>query len=140
MNMKLKLFLLFLFFTAVLSASYMHKTMYMPPNSTAIISIPANETDMLECSFEVVPNDAGVIFVMEQPDGRIQRGRSINLDGWEHKIAEKDGIFKIYFINYRTDAKVYLAYRVVPESEQEYKIDWCPIALILLIPFIFSRK
>jgi len=137
--MKLKLFLLFLIFTAALSASnYTHKTMYMPPNSTAIISIPANETDMLECTFQVEPWDAGIIFRLEHPDGTIQKGRSINIEGWERIMAEKDGNFKIYFINYYNNAKVYLTYKLVPESEQsEYKKDWCPVAFLLLIPLLF---
>lgn len=136
--MKGKFFLLFLIFIAALyAANYTHKTMYMPPNSTAIISIPANETDMLECSFEIVPGDAGVIFMVEYPDGTIQEGRSISLGGWERIIAEDDGNFKIYLINYYNDAKIYLTYRVVPESDEEYKKDWCPIAFILLLPLIF---
>lgn len=141
--MKTKIFLLFLIFAAALHAgSYTHKTIDMPPNSTAIVSVPANKTDMLECYFEIIPENAGTIFRVEYPDGTLQEGRSMNLDGRERIITEKQGNFKIYFINYYNTARIQLNYRTLSKSDEEYKKDWCPIALILLIPllFIFSKK
>ncbi len=145
MNMKSRIFLLFLIFIAALYAvNYTHKTMHMPANSTAIISIPANDTDMFECSFELMPADSRVIFRIEYPDGTVQEGMRFNLDGWERIKTEKEGNFKIYFINYHDDAKVYLTYRILAESEQdELKKDWCPMAMaLMLLPlyFIFSRS